>query len=68
VRDCIYVLCYIDEGTVFTLESYIKIPFLRRNGITLVKVYCVLINVETKRKRYIPYRLLFEGIIPTDKT
>jgi hypothetical protein len=55
------------DESIFILDSFIKTPFIKRNGITLVKVFCVLTNVDTKRKKYIPYREFFEGIIPNDK-
>ncbi len=46
----------------FVFDSFIKQPYLVRNNITLVKVYCVLLNKDTKMKIYLPYRELFEGI------
>jgi hypothetical protein len=56
-----------DEGEYF-LDSFHKRPFLKRNGITLVKVYCILTHSETKKKKYLPYRDFFEGLVPNNKT
>lgn len=51
----------------YLFDSFHKRPFLKRNGITLVKVYCVLIHSETNQKKYIPYRDFIEGIIPNNQ-
>jgi len=56
-----------DDGEYF-IDSFHKRPFLKRNGVTLVKVYYVFIHSETKQKKYIPYRDFFEGIVPNNKT
>lgn len=56
-----------DDGE-YIFECFHKQPYLKRNGITLVKVYCVLTHSETKQKKYIPYRDFFEGIIANNKT
>ena len=55
-----------DEGE-YLFDSFHKQPFLKRNKITLVKVYCVLTHSETRQKKYIPYRDFFEGIVPNNK-
>lgn len=56
-----------DDGEYF-FDSFHKHPYLKRNGITLVKVYCVLIHSETKKKKYLPYRDFFEGIVLDNRT
>ena len=58
---------FSDDGE-YLFDSFHKRPFIKRNGITLVKVYCVLTHSETKQKKYIPYRDFFEGIIPNTDT
>lgn len=50
-----------DEG-IYLIDSFLKQPFLQRNGISLVKVFCVLTHEDFKHKRYIPYRDLFVAI------
>lgn len=55
-----------EEGE-YLFDSFYKQPFLKRNGINLVKVYCILTSSETKRKKYIPFRDFFEGLVPNNK-
>lgn len=50
------------ENEVYSIVGFIKQPFLKRNAITLVKVYCELVHIQTNRKKYIPYRDFFEGL------
>jgi hypothetical protein len=55
------------ENEIFHIDSFFKRPFIERNGIKLVKVYCVMVQNSTNLKRYIPYREFFEGIVlPND--
>lgn len=50
------------NNEVYVFDSFVKRPFLKRNSVTLVKVYCILINNNTKRRIYIPFRKFFSGI------
>ena len=52
----------LDSEGVFVFDSFFKQPFMERNGINLITVFCVLAEKETGRKRYIPYRIFFEGL------
>lgn len=52
------------DENVYIFSGFYKQSFLKRNGITLVKVFCVLTHQETQRKKYIPYREFFEGVVP----
>jgi hypothetical protein len=52
------------DGDEYVMENFLKIPFLTKNEITLVKVYCVLRNKTTFQKKYILYRNFFEGLQP----
>lgn len=56
-------VAFHDDGE-YIFESFLKRPFVERNGIRLVNVVCVLTHSETKRRKYIPYRKFFEGLIP----
>ena len=53
-----------EDGEEYVMENFLKTPFITRNGINLVKVFCVLKNRTTSRKKYIPYREFFEGLLP----
>jgi len=61
-KDIIGVKVTFPDKEEFVFDSFIKRPFLERNNIALVKVYCLLINIVTGRKKYVPYRNFFEGI------
>lgn len=50
----------IDENNTCTLVDFIKHPILKRNGVTIIKVYCVLENHKTKELQYFPYYPVFE--------
>jgi 5-methylcytosine-specific restriction endonuclease McrA len=54
----------LDNGNEYIMENFLKTPFIIRNGITLVKVFCVLRSKTTSKKKYIPYREFFEGLQP----
>ncbi len=44
------------------VESFLKTPVGKRRGEQIVKVYCVLKNVDNGELKYIPFRNLFEGL------
>jgi hypothetical protein len=52
------------DGAVYVFERFLKSPLLQRRGISIISVYCVLIQTDTNQRKYIPYREFFEGIIP----
>jgi hypothetical protein len=44
------------------MESFLKTPVGKIKGEQIIKVYCVLKNVENGALKYIPFRNLFEGL------
>ncbi|MCX6258977.1 MAG: hypothetical protein NTW49_13925 [Bacteroidia bacterium] len=47
------------SGVIFKFDSFIKTPFIKRNGILLLKVYFCLINQNNGKQKYYPYAEFF---------
>jgi len=53
----------MEEGEIYRLDSFIKTPVFKRDGIKIIKIHCLLIHEEAGFKRYLTFRELYEGIM-----
>ena len=52
---------------IFIIKDFHFQPFLEKEGTKLFKTYCCLENGLNGRKKYIPYREFFEGLVPPNQ-